>query len=436
MLDQQQNKTNPLGPLASAAQLAPPMGDSIKPAGRNPLLSDTKPVGNATDPDTDGRRPYSLNSGKAFAYRADANTAATSSINSPAVGNPLAGVTEPPAAEIQQAQKPAANPLLATIASDVPANSVNLVANNESMAKTNAMRQAMIDSQVGNGTGQPVSWQDQHGNADPEKQRIADSNALLNKWDKQYQNGQMVAEMGRNPKAANAIAALVGAAGHDETNLAAQNNNAAIADGREATARRGQDITAQTQSAQIAGNPLDNLLKQTQVQGGQQAVDKAKQHNDAVSAISAETDPNKRKTMIENLLAAQGKNPTPNDGAERLSLPQQRSNAEIDAARNAVAGLTPQEIQRKTAKTTNTGRENPDFDPTLERAVTLAGRRKVGADDHFDQRQQGQQPAGNDGDVTTRFKADQAMAGHTLGKQTELGTEVLDRAGKIIGHYR
>lgn len=37
---------------------------------------------------------------------------------------------------------------------------------------------------------------------------------------------------------------------------------------------------------------------------------------------------------------------------------------------------------------------NPEYDPTLAKAVTLANRRKVGADDDFDQRQQPQQPAG------------------------------------------
>lgn len=121
------------------------------------------------------------------------------------------------------------------------------------------------------------------------------------------------------------------------------------------------------------------------------------------------------------------------------TLSQERSNAEIDAARNAVAGLTPQEIQRKTAKTTNTGRENPDFDPTLERAVTLSGRRKVGADDHFDQRQQGQEQAPaamfDRADVAKRFRSEREMDNFTLGKETPNGIEVLSK-GKVVGHYR
>lgn len=124
------------------------------------------------------------------------------------------------------------------------------------------------------------------------------------------------------------------------------------------------------------------------------------------------------------------------DAGTRLTLPQRRSNFEIDAARERVAGLSPEEIKRKTDNYTATGRENPDFDPTLAKAVSLANRRKYGDDADFDQRQQAQQPEGDNGDVATRFKADQAMRGHTLGKQTDSGVEVFDASGKLVGHYR
>lgn len=126
-------------------------------------------------------------------------------------------------------------------------------------------------------------------------------------------------------------------------------------------------------------------------------------------------------------------------GTGNLTLPQRRSNFEITAARKAVAGLTPDEIKHKTANYTATGRENPDYDPALAKAVSLAGRRMYGDDAEFDQRQQkepAQQPAGNDGDVTTRFRADAGMKGHTMGKQTDMGMEVLDASGKVIGHYK
>ena len=126
---------------------------------------------------------------------------------------------------------------------------------------------------------------------------------------------------------------------------------------------------------------------------------------------------------------------------DRRGLPtlgQERGNAEIDAARERIAGLTPDEIKRKTANYTATGRENPDYDPALAKAVTLANRRKIGADDHFDQRQQ--RPAGQHGydraEVTSRFRSERGMDAYKLGNDTADGVEVLDAAGKVIGHYR
>lgn len=123
-----------------------------------------------------------------------------------------------------------------------------------------------------------------------------------------------------------------------------------------------------------------------------------------------------------------------------LSLTQQRSNAEIDAARETVGGMTPEEIRRRTAKTTDTGRENMDYDPTLARASTLAGRRKIGTDAFFDNRNQGAPaPApvqGADQDIIKRFTADPAMKQYRIGKATPQGIEVLDSAGRVIGHYR
>lgn len=131
----------------------------------------------------------------------------------------------------------------------------------------------------------------------------------------------------------------------------------------------------------------------------------------------------------------QGRAATSGGGA--LTLSQQRGNAEIDAARDTVSGLTPEEIRRRTAKTTDTGRENPDYDPTVARSATLAGRRKIGADSQFDGRgTQALQPAPQSAPVAARFKADPAMSKYTLGNQTPNGYEVKDSTGKVIGHYR
>jgi len=156
------------------------------------------------------------------------------------------------------------------------AGGIDLAAANAVDQRANNVRQQMIDAQVGGGTGKPVSWQDQHGNADPEKQRIADSNALLNKWDKQYQNGQMIAEMGRNPRAAQGIAQLAAAAGHDETVMRDQDIAATNAANGDMTTRRGQDVSAKNEAAKLAGNPQEQQLKQAQAQGIMAHTDTAK----------------------------------------------------------------------------------------------------------------------------------------------------------------
>lgn len=122
-----------------------------------------------------------------------------------------------------------------------------------------------------------------------------------------------------------------------------------------------------------------------------------------------------------------------------LTLTQQKSNLEIDAARDQVATLAPAEIRRRTAKQTDTGRENPDYDGTLARASNLAGRRKVGEDSVFDNRQGGstqQAPAVDRQEVAKRFRSDGKMNNYRLGNATPRGTEVLDKSGKVIGHYK
>lgn len=133
--------------------------------------------------------------------------------------------------------------------------------------------------------------------------------------------------------------------------------------------------------------------------------------------------------LFQNRQATGGKAPG-------LSLSQQRSNAEIDAAREAVAGLTPEEIRVRTTKTTDTGRENPNYDPSLARAATLAGRRKIGTDQTFDNRTQQAAPPPAAPTVTSRFQADPAMKAYKLGAQTPNGFEVKDSTGKIVGYYR
>jgi len=132
--------------------------------------------------------------------------------------------------------------------------------------------------------------------------------------------------------------------------------------------------------------------------------------------------------QLERRLAAQGK--------RGLTATQERANAEIDAAREAVAGLSPQDIMRRTAKATNTGRENPDYDPGLARQAALANRRKVGDDEMFDQpKPKPAIPAFDRADVAKRFRADKTMNNRTLGKETPNGIEVMEK-GKLIGYFQ
>lgn len=137
----------------------------------------------------------------------------------------------------------------------------------------------------------------------------------------------------------------------------------------------------------------------------------------------------RRDERLATRLAAQGRR-------GGLTAVQERSNAEIDAARDMVGSMDPAEIRRRSQKATNTGRENPDFDPAIARAANLAGRRKIGGDDYFDERRASPKPAAEVADIAGRFSADQAMKGHRLGGLKPQGREVLDQSGKLIGYYR
>ncbi|MDY0012847.1 MAG: hypothetical protein RBS40_08155 [Rhodocyclaceae bacterium] len=201
-------------------------------------------------------------------------------------------------------------------------------------------------------------------------------------------------------------------------------NHGVALSGQDITAR-GQDLAAQTEAAKLAGNPLDNRLKRERI--AQQAL-----RTDLETRIANEIDENVRDGLVAQLQALDGRRVSTD---RRATLGQERQNFEIDAARERVAGLSPDDIKRKTQQFSATGRENPDFDPGLAKAVGLAGRRKIGDDPIFDARQQdGQPPVA--GDLPKRFQADTAMKGHSLGRQTDQGTEVFDSNGRLIGHYR
>lgn len=135
-----------------------------------------------------------------------------------------------------------------------------------------------------------------------------------------------------------------------------------------------------------------------------------------------------------------------------LTQAQQRSNFEIDAAREMVAGLSDEDIRQRTAPTTATGRENPLYDGALARAAKLASRRKIGDDEDFDART-GRQPAAQPaaggkpaasakpaGTPIARAKAwiesnpDPRFKGATTGRRRGDGAFMLhDASGKELG---
>ena len=123
-----------------------------------------------------------------------------------------------------------------------------------------------------------------------------------------------------------------------------------------------------------------------------------------------------------------------NDG---LTVPQQRTNDSITAARQQLSGLNQADVLKKTQATTATGRENPDYDPQLARTTKLANTRLYGDDPAHDAYTQSmaRRNASRD-DVATRFRADAGMKNRRLGNQTPQGVQVLDASGKLVGYYQ
>ena len=143
-----------------------------------------------------------------------------------------------------------------------------------------------------------------------------------------------------------------------------------------------------------------------------------------IKQIDAQRDEYREDRRDERLAARLNADAAKREATGGLTLTQQRQNAEIDAAREAVAGMDPEEIRKRTAKTTDTGRENPGYDSSLSRAVSLAGRRKIGTDDIFDQQTAGRkerqpsQPRSRD-EIAKEFRSDRQMDSYRLGRDTE-----------------
>lgn len=269
-----------------------------------PQITGTVPVQNV-GPATPGKSAGPQANPIALAAQATVPALLAAKVTNPPAGPQSLPSTTPIADQAATAtaaapeQGPAANPLA----------SINLQANNDSLARANTIRQQMID---GDGQGPKVTMLENSG--------LKETQELMDKWGRQDMQREMLQEMSRNPRAANAIAGLAANANNTEAQLRGQDfaaqdnqrNTATTQRGQDLaaeTARRGQDVNAATDAHRLAGNPLDNELKRVQVQTGQTALDRAKANEAAIEAIQAEKDPAKRQSMIESLLVAQGKNP-------------------------------------------------------------------------------------------------------------------------------
>lgn len=180
------------------------------------------------------------------------------------------------------------------------ANTVNMKAGNEALARENALRQELIDKQQPGGAvaiGNPADA----------------SNALLAKWDGEYRDQQAVKSLaGMSPRQAQAAAHLMAANRSAETASQGQAIAANTARGVQDVAMRGQDISADTalsdqrnrlqmERERVAGNPLDQETKRLGNES-QQRIAKLQQ-----SIIDPATDDATRVIASRNLLALNGK---------------------------------------------------------------------------------------------------------------------------------
>ena len=254
--------------------------------------------------------------------QAPAPASAAPSAVTPAPASQAPATVTPPPAVTPAVVAPAANP---TVQSRVgnsftesntvmnPANpltTVNLAANNESMAKTNAIRQEMIDSQAG--------YRAEPGSSGG---RIADSgrvegDALLDKWGRQHDAKVAMDMAAANPKSAQAIASAYGSTVQGENALVrdasdtARNatNNTTLRRGQDArlqetgmqgdVTKRGQDVHAQIAANQVAGNPMNNALAGAQTEGVTADVETKKKNQALIDEVLNPATAPERKAAI------------------------------------------------------------------------------------------------------------------------------------------
>lgn len=125
----------------------------------------------------------------------------------------------------------------------------------------------------------------------------------------------------------------------------------------------------------------------------------------------------------------------------RLSVPQQRTNDSIQAARQRLSNMSQPDVLALTQASTATGRPNPNYDPEIARIAKLANTRMYGDDRAHDEytasrQRPTAQPAQTPlAEASAAFTANPAMKGMRLGRQTANGIEVFDQAGNHVGHF-
>lgn len=182
-----------------------------------------------------------------------------------------------------------------------PLTTINMNANNESLARANAIRE-------GDGSGPKVTML---GNS-----ALTDTQNLMDKWSREDGTAAAMNQAIANPKSAGAIASLASSQMANDTNRqSSADANALTQQGRQLSAdvtKRGQDINAREAAARLAGNPLANALTQVQTDVLQSDLDDKKRAAAIMEEIQdPKTTPERRKALLDSVLAPLGK--TAND---------------------------------------------------------------------------------------------------------------------------
>lgn len=378
-----------------------PVGPTIK-AGKRAAATGMAPE---TDPDTDGRRQYSAGYGDSFANRGASTgnqRVDTAIVAPPTLGGAPVARTEPagtlsnpsaagltidpfgpkpeklgsglsgidPSFAPGQAQQPVkpgrdssgiitADSAQAAAGADMQrpggiSGGIDMAGVNGILARENKARGEMIDSMIAANGGNGINILSDGGIEAANAEKTA-----------RWRQDELIDKASRGNQGAVAAAIHANASGDAEAR-------------RNEIAMRGQDLGY---GARLAAQGLTARGQDLGLQRAQDRNDVMTRGQDVRAGTAADRTASNEAIATARITERSG--PT---------LSQQRGNAEIGAARERIAGLTPEEIKRKTQQFSATGRENPEYDSTLAISVKQANLRMVGDDQEFDTRQQQAQP--------------------------------------------